>query len=110
MAFIKAQFSKHDESAALLAIAIYFLAQMAIGMGGLAVSHHPAWRTPTMDLLRSLTLTCALGTFFFSLRDVPLATAVTLYTLQDLQPAGGAELAYHPCHDRYSRRDDGGPA
>ena len=38
--------------------AIYFLAQMAIGIGGLAVSHHPAWRNPFagmtgLHLLRS---------------------------------------------------------
>lgn len=84
--FLKAQ---NESVPALLAIAIYFLAQMAIGMGGLAVSHHPAWRNPFagmtgLHLLRSLTLTCALGTFFFSLRHVPLATAVTLYTLQGL--------------------------
>ena len=82
--FLKAQ---NETVPVLLAIAIYFLAQMAIGMGGLAVSHHPAWRNPFagmtgLHLLHSLTLTCALGTFFFSLRHVPLATAVTLYTLQ----------------------------
>ncbi len=41
--FLKAQ---NESVPALLAIAIYFLAQMAIGMGGLAVSHHPACAIP----------------------------------------------------------------
>ena len=84
--FLKAQ----DESVpALLAIFIYFAVQMMIAMGGLAATNHPARRNPFagmtwLHLFRSLTLTCALGTFFFSLRYVPLATAVTLYTLQGL--------------------------
>lgn len=48
-----------------------------------------------LHLLRSLTLTCALGTFFFSLRYVPLATAVTLYTLQGLFCIGFGRLLLH---------------
>mgnify|MGYP000061062339 FL=1 len=84
--FLKAQ---DDAVPALLAIAIYFAMQIIFGFAGLTATRHPARRNPfagmtRLHFMRSLTLTCALGTFFFSLRYVPLANAVTLYTLQGL--------------------------
>ena len=96
---VKDSFLKAQDAAvpALLAIAIYFFAQMVIGIAGLNVMGSAARRNPfkgmtSMHLLRSLTLTCALGTFFFSLRYVPLATAVTLYTLQGIFCIGFGRL------------------
>ena len=96
---VKDSFLKAQDAAvpALLAIAIYFFAQMTIGIAGLHVMRNLARRNPfrgmtLMHLVRSLTLTCALGTFFFSLRYVPLATAVTLYTLQGLFCIGFGRL------------------
>ena len=88
---IKDSFLKAQDNAvpALLAIAIYFAIQIIFGFAGLTAARHPARRNPfagmtRLHFMRSLTLTCALGTFFFSLRYVPLANAVTLYTLQGL--------------------------
>lgn len=106
---IKDSFLKAQDAAvpALLAISIYFFMQMLIGIAGLNAIQSEARRNPfrgmtTLHLLRSLTLTCALGTFFFSLRYVPLATAVTLYTLQGLFCIGFGRLLLqeriHPQH------------
>ena len=96
---IKDSFLKAQDNAvpALLAIAIYFAMQIIFGFAGLTAARHPAWRNPfagmtRLHLMRSLTLTCALGTFFFSLRYVPLANAVTLYTLQGLFCIGFGRL------------------
>ena len=95
--FLKAQ---DPTVPALLAISIYFFMQMILGVVGLNVIGSDARRNPfrgmtALHLLRSLTLTCALGTFFFSLRYVPLATAVTLYTLQGLFCIGFGRLLLH---------------
>ena len=92
--FLKAQ---DDAVPALLAIAIYFAMQIIFGFAGLTATRHPARRNPfagmtRLHFMRSLTLTCALGTFFFSLRYVPLANAVTLYTLQGLFCIGFGRL------------------
>lgn len=96
---VKDSFLKAQDPAvpALLAISIYFFMQMLIGVAGLNVIGGTARRNPfkgmtALHFLRSLTLTCALGTFFFSLRYVPLATAVTLYTLQGLFCIGFGRL------------------
>ena len=99
---VKDSFLKAQDPAvlALLAISIYFFMQMILGVVGLNVIGSDARRNPfrgmtALHLLRSLTLTCALGTFFFSLRYVPLATAVTLYTLQGLFCIGFGRLLLH---------------
>ena len=96
---VKDSFLKAQDPAvpALLAISIYFFMQMLMGIAGLNVVGSDARKNPfrgmtALHLLRSLTLTCALGTFFFSLRYVPLATAVTLYTLQGLFCIGFGRL------------------
>ena len=96
---IKDSFLKAQDNAvpALLAIAIYFAMQIIFGFAGLTATRRPARRNPfagmtRLHFMRSLTLTCALGTFFFSLRYVPLANAVTLYTLQGLFCIGFGRL------------------
>ena len=92
--FLKAQ----DPSVpALLAICLYFFVQMVIGFCGLHITRHPSRSNPfagmtRLHLLRSVTLTCSLATFFFSLRFVPLSTAVTLFTLQGLFCIGFGKL------------------
>jgi drug/metabolite transporter (DMT)-like permease len=84
--FIKAQ---DERVPALLAIAVYFLAQFTIGMAALFLTGNPARRNPFAALTglhvsRSLALACSLGLFFISLRYVPIAVAVTLFTMQSL--------------------------
>ncbi|NCF48986.1 MAG: EamA family transporter [Bacteroidetes bacterium] len=84
--FIKAQ---DERVPALLAIAVYFLAQFVIGMAALFLTGNPARRNPFsamtgLHLSRSLALACSLGLFFISLRYVPIAVAVTLFTMQSL--------------------------
>ena len=117
--FLKAQ---DDAVPALLAIAIYFAMQIIFGFAGLTATRHPAWRNPfagmtRLHFIRSLTLTCALGTFFFSLRYVPLANAVTLYTFaravlhrvwQVVAGRTRSASAYRPCGYCFHRGDDGG--
>lgn len=96
---IKDSFLKAQDNAvpALLAIAIYFAMQIIFGFAGLTAARHPARPNPfngmtRLHFMRSLTLTCALSNFFFSLRYVPLANAVTLYTLQGLFCIGFGRL------------------
>ena len=84
--FLKAQ---DERVPALLAVAVYFAAQASFGQAGLFVTGHRARWNPfrgmtRLHLLRSLTITCSLATFLFSLRYVPLSTAITLFTLQGL--------------------------
>ena len=96
---IKDSFLKAQDPAvpALLAISFYFFVQMMIGFCGLHMTRHPSRVNPfasmtRLHLLRSMTLTCSLATFFFSLRFVPLSTAVTLFTLQSLFCIGFGRL------------------
>ena len=106
---IKDSFLKAQDPAvpALLAISLYFFVQMSIGFCGLHLTGHPSRANPfagmtKLHLLRSLTLTCSLATFFFSLRFVPLSTAVTLFTLQGLFCIGfGRLILNEPIHRRH---------
>tara|TARA_X000000950_G_scaffold175734_1_gene213592 strand:- start:2021 stop:2953 length:933 start_codon:yes stop_codon:yes gene_type:complete len=102
--FLKAQ---DPTVPALLAISLYFFVQMTIGFCGLHLTRHPSRANPfagmtKLHLLRSLTLTCSLATFFFSLRFVPLSTAVTLFTLQGLFCIGfGRIILNEPIYRRH---------
>jgi len=106
---IKDSFLKAQDPAvpALLAISLYFFVQMSIGFCGLHITRHPSRTNPfagmtRLHFLRSVTLTCSLATFFFSLRYVPLSTAVTLFTLQSLFCIGFARFILNePIHRRH---------
>lgn len=106
---IKDSFLKAQDPAvpALLAISFYFFVQMSIGFCGLHLTRHPSRTNPFagmtgMHLLRSMTLTCSLATFFFSLRFVPLSTAITLFTLQGLFCIGfGRIILNEPIYRRH---------
>jgi drug/metabolite transporter (DMT)-like permease len=106
---IKDSFLKAQDPAvpALLAISFYFFVQMSIGFCGLHITRHTSRANPFagmtgLHILRSVTLTCSLATFFFSLRFVPLSTAVTLFTLQSLFCIGfGRIILNEPIHRRH---------
>ena len=106
---IKDSFLKAQDPAvpALLAISFYFFVQMSSGFCGLHMTRHPSRANPfagmtKLHLLRSMTLTCSLATFFFSLRIVPLSTAVRLFTLQSLFCIGfGRFILNEPIHRRH---------
>ena len=84
--FIKGQ---DERVPILLSIGIYFIVQSLIAVGILASMRGGRIRNPftgfnAITMARSAALTCSLGLFFISLRFVPIATAVTLFTLQGL--------------------------
>lgn len=84
--FIKAQ---DERVPILLAIGIYFGFQSLIATGILVCLRGHRLRNPFTDfsaltLARSTALASSLGIFFVSLRFVPIANAVTLFTMQGL--------------------------
>ena len=84
--FIKAQ---DERVPILLAIAIYFTFQSLIAICILVGLRGQRFRNPytglsTVALARSAALASSLGIFFVSLRFVPFANAVTLFTVQGL--------------------------